>query len=780
MSGFIPIDFRLKRSLFGGIRDKDHRRYNALREYIFPDRSQFINFLNTDDHERKYKISRDLISLLCFRSNFPPPEHLFYNLFFLESSSRSKVKNGFVGRDHYIHIVYTYLLGIYIFFCQGDFFEQNLSYFDKIRRSFSRKENISNKDTDRRTNSGWDFISCWRSFALCHDLGYPWEILSDHLDAKGHFIGDGLERKYLYCYRGLDNRVLKDVAMKCLARMLGVGQACRTNSDETFDLLFFYGNKDFYRSESNDTVSLIELDKTIQKSIMDKIGAALLLDRIQGPASAKALTSFISWENLVGVLFEDGLDRPIAAVIPGEKYKTYRVIYCQKHHQTPAALFREAFIDCCSSSKNRFWKYFSVQPSDQWRKSIEIALGEEYVSKFNDLLAFANESIFPGIAMLSDDDAFRLYCFEIYKLFFSELGGLRHSDHVDADDVYNEAIVVRSKDIVDGLSESISDEIYSKIKDEIRGNYQDLAVGIISKQRKMVANLRKMIAKVLKTTTVRQNVIKEAIESYESSLITIITIHECWDALRGKLSTVAQTDEHIFKKNTDLEFTVNKDNIQKLCRAHNVEKRLEGLGSYNLESLIDNFIPGALLGKEGIIDHGIMGAFTYIEINHAHRKLAADIHSAWRKRERFSGIQYLINMALEAQGFPRGGNLRFESERLSEEVMIAILIHNLKGIPNETASRPLVLEDNPFAYLAILVDELQEWCRPQTASPIAGTNRHYTASSDFDIHIEDNKIHISERNLNRPLGRRESDIVKSIDQKIYQGSKYIKFLLSQG
>lgn len=147
-----------------------------LHNRIFPGKVQFIAFLDTSEEQQKKELAKDILLRLCYESNFAPVYELLLNVLNLEEKLSSDNYNYHVGRDHFIHLVNLYLLGIYTFF-------YNIEFYSKIYNQFHLNRN-SNFNENLKLNAIKDFISSWKYFVLYHDLAYPFEYFGSDIDER--------------------------------------------------------------------------------------------------------------------------------------------------------------------------------------------------------------------------------------------------------------------------------------------------------------------------------------------------------------------------------------------------------------------------------------------------------------------------------------------------------------------------------------------------------------------------------------------------------------------
>ncbi len=150
---------------------------NLFRQYydsIFPSPQLFVSFLLAQNREEQVLYAKRIIKRMFFCKHNAILFDLYKNLINLEEKELVEKEQQYTPRDHSVHSVNTYLLGIYLFFEFRIFNYQLHSYFKSkdFHGVFSHAEN---------NNAFLAFLETWKLFSLNHDIGYPLELLTDNL-----------------------------------------------------------------------------------------------------------------------------------------------------------------------------------------------------------------------------------------------------------------------------------------------------------------------------------------------------------------------------------------------------------------------------------------------------------------------------------------------------------------------------------------------------------------------------------------------------------------------
>lgn len=200
--------------------------FNDLHHIIFPCINMFDGFLHADTTEKMVASAKEISSNILFSTCVSPSPTVYQGLINAESNYPATDKSEFVSQDHVVHSVNVYLLGIFLFF-------NHQLLHDRVYESFKR--DLCEVDENVEKMATMQFIDSWKVFAFCHDIGYPFEKLTNldgdvRQQAKEMFEfyrNFGIELKYdrimrstailmfttIICDRS--QRTLQDLLQKC-------------------------------------------------------------------------------------------------------------------------------------------------------------------------------------------------------------------------------------------------------------------------------------------------------------------------------------------------------------------------------------------------------------------------------------------------------------------------------------------------------------------------------------------------------------------------------------
>ena len=264
---------------------------------MFPGRELFLDFLAERHFERQVEIAREILLRLSFDSRvFASNKHIV-NLLNAESRlAGTASREPYNGRDHFVHLVHLYLLGLYVFW-----YHETLH--NKVREQFRQ---LVGAGQDRRKRAVGAMIVAWRSFVLFHDLGYPWEI-AYKLDESAEFLNP---------FRRARHYAAKDAAMFAMSQLLGIEWVLREEAASSLEDDFSLESAAEHEAStaSNEQAFLLkELRPLTAATIREQWGAARRMPLSADSVLPSLLRVVIPADDLVAVLESIGDGIAVAA-----------------------------------------------------------------------------------------------------------------------------------------------------------------------------------------------------------------------------------------------------------------------------------------------------------------------------------------------------------------------------------------------------------------------------------------------------------------------------------
>lgn len=158
-------------SLTVGVDERDNQCYNVFM------REAALRFIARGDTDAAYEVYR--IFFECYNLEIEGGGASFLSLLeklrHYEENAATLINK---QRDHFVHSVNVFLLGLSVY-------AENRAFRNAFRNAF-RKEEAHRETFDTITE---EFFFRWGMAALCHDIGYPIEIITNQINEFVQFTG---------------------------------------------------------------------------------------------------------------------------------------------------------------------------------------------------------------------------------------------------------------------------------------------------------------------------------------------------------------------------------------------------------------------------------------------------------------------------------------------------------------------------------------------------------------------------------------------------------------
>ena len=88
----------------------------SLKHILFPCEKDIRLFLSENDYAEKLRLSKSIIGRITYETTTTIPFEFVSMILDYETKISAETIGSRATRDHYIHLVYIYLLGLYIYF----------------------------------------------------------------------------------------------------------------------------------------------------------------------------------------------------------------------------------------------------------------------------------------------------------------------------------------------------------------------------------------------------------------------------------------------------------------------------------------------------------------------------------------------------------------------------------------------------------------------------------------------------------------------------------------
>ncbi len=140
-------------------------------------------------------------------------------------------------RDHYSHSVYVFILGLAIYETSSRYRAEYKAFYKESKDLKNIKEELGN-DADEEKAMAHHYLQYWGLASLFHDIGYPFELPFEQVEAYFEVHGSTRKESPFVAYQNLENYVKIDEETK---NLLKEEVYCLEDADfQTTDELFAY------------------------------------------------------------------------------------------------------------------------------------------------------------------------------------------------------------------------------------------------------------------------------------------------------------------------------------------------------------------------------------------------------------------------------------------------------------------------------------------------------------------------------------------------------------
>lgn len=731
--------------------------FNRLHSRMFPNSDDFIEFLSAQSIDRQYESAERIIQRLCYYSNFPPSYYALMDVVCAEHYQKSgtSASDKHIPRDHFLHLVFLYLLGIYIFFYDAEFYS-NIVDSNRFERDSTSLGNIEYSCIK-------DFISEWKYFCLFHDVGYTPEILGnksfstkkEKTEIQKKLKGDSGGYKASF----EKNETLKQITywgtIEILSKLV-FSWIVISNSEEYVSprhkvFKHFQRQRLFHRD--SDALSITPFD--FCELPPSCISGRFLDRRVCSNQCLKQLLPVFDADRITVI----GIDK--------ESGQLGFVFYTGEHGHREFVFTEqagsEAELNSFFSSPNMIlfddylplhydFQYVLSGDDGQFKDHLKLLGITDY---FPSVCSQANEVFECAYKGIRCEEQFLDFSFVLFSWLCKQIEhsyyGTQLEGYLDKQkfsfDRYD------SEDIVSELSRRhsiISQRILNSIgkyKDELRDTCNSLLSQEIKKLLVPVqgfSSLEEMIGKHTSNyfscvfeivgDIRKKTIFKEQLEqTIRDKIQKEIDVMQLFSHIYVQVKSMLNKSDSWFEYDY-IESTVKKPSFLGAC----ISKKLNFLMGMNIEQVEKEY--GL---RHGItVDHGVASACYAASIFYCYR-CAIEMVKAPQER-------LLLSILLDIPGIIEDSKVGYISDydHVFTTVLYAIFTHNLypSHFLEESKGRGYKTKmSDPFTYLALLCDSLQDWNRPKNLHPARMDGAPIVkASEEYNIEVSENGIIISD------------------------------------
>ena len=742
--------------------------YRELNIRIFPGRNNFISFLQAHTIDKQYEYAAKIIHSLCFYSNFPPDYFALVDILNVENYQRDTVdkKDLYIPRDHFLHIVNIYLLGIYIFFYNAEFYDRII-----LENRFEREDNTGFENIKR--NCVKDFLSQWKYFCLFHDIGYSPEVL-------GNTKISSKNRKSIL-------KKLKETGFQSSLSSAGILEhICFFDTIEILSRLIVAS---FVQNSAYDEIT--NSHKMFKTLRMSKLFGYYKQLKQFGPITFDKVSEHIKAGKRLEKVYDNQCLKillPIFGVNP--------ITVVGTHRETGQLIFLSYFDSTEAQRKIVTTEGHVGHPEIQKLAALpDLILFDEYISSEFELeYLLSEENDFKTIFQIINSDhlenifemakaasfigigngrQFLDFQYTVYMWLYEKLEPYLLNSPLSAllrqtDGRFNETRLKSGKESDIGFFTKKNQLIYRSLKGRHYEDIRDFCFECIEQQ------IKEKTDSVPKTSSKSTTLmLSDIVEQLFGCLKALVEDSSCKEDLKWKARhkhlTLLDQDSSLLNLYVDvylgLKRTLGKTTISFSYDYAHPDPQTPSTSPF-LWQCINDKAQQFFFGRNAedirheynlpygnTVDHGIVSAQYAASIFEIYRN--AIIQATDPQEQRLLSI--LLNM---------GGDISNSQHKYIEnynhvftETLYAIFIHNLYPSQFLQTNQDDVTSNGkkcnlteykttiktPFSYLALLCDALQEWNRPHTLFPSRFENRpNEDTSSEFDIMVKNNTIFVYE------------------------------------
>ena len=737
--------------------------FNQLHSRMFPDSNIFIEFLTAQNIDRQYESAEHIIQRLCYFSNFPPSYYAMMDVVCIEHFQKNGISSAdsHIPRDHFLHLVFLYLLGIYVFFYDAEFYSKIVDS-NRFERDGTILGNIEYSCLK-------DFISEWKYFCLFHDVGYTPEILGN---------------------KSYKTKKEKAEIQKSLKRSSG-GYKASFEKNETLKQITYWGTIEIISKLVFSWIVINNSEKFVSPNhkIFKHFKGQTLLQRIEAdrkttPVKFSELPSYC----VTGRILDQRVcsNQCLKQLLPILDIGKITVLAIDRESGQLSFVFftredeRRVFVFTEKSRTDAELNAFLETP--------ELVLFDDYSSDTYDFqyVLTGNEGLFDEhLELLGITNYFPSVRSQLYEEFECAYKEIRHEEqfldfsfilfswlckHIEPG-YYGTPLEVH----LDKETFSFDDKDQESITNELSNRHSKVFNQILKSVRKYKEELNDASNSQLSQEIKRRlpsvsgfKSVEEMVEKHTSiyySCVSDIMADSIWrkvfkaqleQTIVNKIQSeidLMQLFSHIYvqvksalNKSTSwfeydyIEATVKKPSFLDTC----ISDKLHSLMKMDIDGVDKEYEL-----KHGItVDHGIASACYAASIFSCYR---CAIETATAPQERL-----LLSILLDIPGRIENSRVRYISDydHVFSSVLFAIYTHNLYPSHFSEGSKGREYKTkmtDPFSYLALLCDSLQDWNRPKNLHPAwLYSSPIMKASEEYNIEVSENGIVISDTATKSP------------------------------
>ncbi len=778
--------------------DRKKQIFWYLYERMFPCREIMKDFLLNVDASERTECAKYIVQRLCFEANFPPPYFLLVSLLDFEKNDENQSSHSaYIPQDHFSHIVYMYLLGIYLFFYSP-------SLNKALTKEFMRK----------RTEAGYnpvldatkDFISFWKYFCLFHDIAYPienaYEMNKDNrvvLKKKQECEGkESVYDKYLTNFNEIECILSREILLEGATKYLIVWQMLDDcDNNHLFENVIVSSTGCFLQKE--DRAEKVGLD-----NIKAQFGGYQSIDKLHCFEHVKMFTGFVDADDYIIVLFDAFSEQPIAfKYTPSASLPQYYILKNKYNFSTDISIHKLLDHEDYMLHEDFYIRYYFKDLEAIMEKlRLKTGSGEDFSKK--DIRTILNRigklslekdrkpermQHFERITTSHDLNTYIFQCYRTLSLYTGQICSPK--DKLPSKSATS-LLVERNKKVVqEYLHNNFKNNFKHAVIEEMPFvDYEkaEKRMGRLGDEKQLMPETINRIVDeavdYLFNISYLEKYVREIKTKFAKELIAAIEEEKNVNGLMNLF--ICQCNKELFRKLpicSQLFLRENGVDIEKIMEVFqenpSVDKYLQGIEQYLNEkfenrnderiNLVD-FIR-EYKTKYYVYDHGIYGAGMFLLCFQYYGKVITKLFGRENGCDTFRDMMSTLCWNVERTKYDN--KLQQDYEHVAMAVQKSIFCHNLyPDVIRQIYQKPGIewkydLLKEPSMYFGMMVDALQVWNREKYYRH-AKVDWYPMFSSDYyDIAIEQNRIVLKIKSYH-------NNISQVIDKFLAEKDTYLK------
>lgn len=705
------INRTLRENLISNPQPKCNKKeFFQLYDRIIGNVNEFEAFLEVTETQKRIESAKNIIDNMVLESNFAPADVLLDEMAQFEKTIRYNRSVQNHSRDHYIHVCYLYLLGIYMFFYYPEFNEKLSNSLSLLKTSAGVSE---------QNNFVKSFVSAWKYFVLFHDIAYEFEYLGNEKKRNNYNNLENAEKERIeniFKPEKIYNEIIDMLTEKSMATLLAIHYTINKSSLNTkrFSAYLKENQENFEQADDG------KIDGDSFWKDCNKVNITYLHYIHTGDDIKYFLTLFENNDFLV--VFKRDLK------IEGFIYKGKLYVSREAKNDKTIEKIKDnidfVFDDEITlrlqgisveyygvNIKEKFDEFLnqngliSTEPGKHDFKVKNVRRMKDLVSFFYIKCKFYRSS------KISEEERLKKFKLAVKKEIFT----LLDEGNIECDETYKEAFLKGN-----------------------RLNYENEYIG------KYLNAVKNNCHKLLKKDT--NGILFTCEEISGKDYIHTEYIKGLYDNIRSKVNCLST---QIIKENDVWKYYSNHQFAQ-----------TNSLFENNIKQYIENSLQAATGSSASLFDilkeynlsysnydHGITAMIIYLLHFYYYQKIIDYIidkneESMRSKRKEIKWLRMCFNIpdrsTNERQKEYVMSKYKKEYQEIAAQVSYAILVHNLYPDCFDSGNGIMTNDsDNPFAYFCMMCDALQNWGRPYNIDPLTEKEPLFIDSAKYDINLSD-------------------------------------------